>query len=284
VPRDKPLARAARRFDIAGAVTVTAAMLLLVYTVVEAPDQGWASARTLGGLALAAAIMAAFVAIERRTEQPLVRLGILRSSSLVRANIGAMALIGSWFGFQFMLTLYLQQARDWTALETGLALFPAGILVATLAPRVAPLVMRFGVSRVIAAGLASITIGYALFLPIGLDSAYVVAMLPTFILGGLGFGLAYGPLNIAATNGIAPHEQGLAGGLVNTSFQFGGALVLAIVTAVANANGASEGSAQGLLDGFHAAIWVSLAAAALGLLAALLPSRRTRAELAMESA
>jgi MFS family permease len=275
VPLDKPLARAARRFDIAGAVTVTAAMLLLVYTVVEAPDQGWASARTLGGLALAAAIMAAFVAIERRTEQPLVRLGILRSSSLVRANIGAMSLIG---------TLYLQQARDWTALQTGLALFPAGILVATLAPRVAPLVMRFGVSRVIAAGLASITIGYALFLPIGLDSAYVVAMLPTFILGGLGFGLAYGPLNIAATNGIAPQEQGLAGGLVNTSFQFGGALVLAIVTAVANANGASEGSAQGLLDGFHAAIWVSLAAAALGLLAAVLPSRRTRAELAMESA
>ena len=86
VPRDKPLARAARRFDIAGAVTVTAAMLLLVYTVVEAPDQGWASARTLGGLALAAAIMAAFVAIERRTEQPLVRLGILRSSSLVRSS------------------------------------------------------------------------------------------------------------------------------------------------------------------------------------------------------
>jgi len=284
VPRDTPLARAARRFDVAGAVTVTAAMLLLVFTVVEAPDHGWGSARTLGGLAIAAAIMATFVAIERRTEQPLVRLGILRSSSLVRANIGAMALIGSWFGFQFMLTLYLQQARDWTALETGLALFPAGILVATLAPRVAPLVMRFGTTRVIAAGLASITIGYALFLPIGLDSAYVVAMLPTFILGGLGFGLAYGPLNIAATNGIAPQEQGLAGGLVNTSFQFGGALVLAIVTAVAQAHGAADGSAQGLLDGFHAAIWVSLAAAAIGLLAVALPSRRTRAELAMESA
>jgi EmrB/QacA subfamily drug resistance transporter len=284
VPRDTPIARAARRFDIAGAVTVTAAMLLLVYTVVEAPDEGWGSARTLGGLAIAAAIMATFVAIERRTEQPLVRLGILRSSSLVRANIGAMALIGSWFGFQFMLTLYLQQARGWTALETGLALFPAGILVATLAPRVAPLVMRFGVTRVIAAGLASITVGYALFLPIGLDSTYVVAMLPTFILGGLGFGLAYGPLNIAATNGIAPQEQGLAGGLVNTSFQFGGALVLAIVTAVANANGASEGSAQGLLDGFHAAIWVSLAVAALGFLAAILPTRRTSAELAVEGA
>jgi MFS family permease len=284
VPRDKPLARAARRFDLAGAVTVTAAMLLLVYTVVEAPDEGWGSARTLGGLALAAAIMAAFVAIERRTESPLVRLGILRSGPLVRANLGAMALLGSWFGFQFMLTLYLQQGRDWSALNTGLALFPAGVLVATLAPRVAPLVMRFGVTRVIVAGLTSMVAAYALFLPIGLDSGYVTAMLPTFILGGLAFGLAYGPLNIAATNGIAPEEQGLAGGLVNTSFQFGGALVLAVVTAVANANGAAEGSAQGLLDGFHAAIWVSLAAAALGVLAMALPTRRPRAELAMESA
>jgi EmrB/QacA subfamily drug resistance transporter len=282
VPSDKPVVRAARRFDVAGAVTVTAAMLLLVYTVVEAPDHGWGSVRTLGSLAIAAAIMALFVAIERRTPAPLVRLGILRSGSLLRANLGAMALIGSWFGFQFMLTLYLQQGRGWSALETGLALFPAGVIVATLAPRVAPLVARFGVTRVIAAGLASISIGYALFLPIGLDSGYVTAMLPTFILGGLGFGLAYGPLNIAATNGIAPEEQGLAGGLVNTSFQFGGALVLAIVTAVANANGASDGSAQGLLEGFHAAIWVSLAAAVLGVTAMVLRGRER--EVAVEAA
>jgi EmrB/QacA subfamily drug resistance transporter len=282
VPADKPVIRAARRFDLAGAVTVTSAMLLLVYTVVEAPDHGWGSVRTLGSLAIAAAMFALFVAIERRTPAPLVRLGILRSGSLVRANLGAMALIGSWFGFQFMLTLYLQQGRGWSALETGLALFPAGVIVATLAPRVAPLVARFGVTRVIAAGLTSISVGYALFLPIGLDSGYVTAMLPTFILGGLGFGLAYGPLNIAATNGIAPEEQGLAGGLVNTSFQFGGALVLAIVTAVANANGASDGSAQGLLDGFHAAIWVSLAAAVLGVAAMVVRGRER--EVAVEAA
>jgi EmrB/QacA subfamily drug resistance transporter len=273
VPGDKHVVRAARKFDVAGAVSVTSAMLLLVFTVVEAPDHGWGSLRTLGSLAIAAAIMATFVAIERRTEAPLVRLGILRSGPLVRANLGAMALIGSWFGFQFMLTLYLQQARGWSALETGLALFPAGVIVATLAPRVAPLVARFGVTRVIVAGLTSMVAAYALFLPIGLDSGYVTAMLPTFVLGGLAFGLAYGPLNIAATNGIAPEEQGLAGGLVNTSFQFGGALVLAIVTAVANANGASEGSAQGLLDGFHAAIWVSLAAAFLGVAAMALRGR-----------
>jgi hypothetical protein len=286
VPGDSGAAAALarRRFDLAGAVTVTAAMLLLVFTVVEAPDHGWSSARTLGGFAIAAAIMATFVAIEKRTPQPLVRLGILRSGALVRANLGAMALLGSWFGFQFMLTLYLQQTRGWSALETGLAIFPAGAIVATLAPRVAPLIMRFGLTRLITAGLLSTVAAYALFLPIGLDSGYVTAMLPTFILGGLGFGLAYGPLNVAATNGIRPEEQGLAGGLVNTSFQFGGALVLAVVTAVYNAKAGTSGSPQSVIDGFHAAILVSLIAGALGAVAMALPTRRTSAELAVEGA
>jgi MFS family permease len=191
----------------------------------------------------------------------------------VRANLGAMALIGGWFGFQFIVTLYMQQVRGWSALETGLAIFPGGLLVALLAPRMAPLVERFGVSRLIGAGLASAGVGYALFLPIGLDSGYVAAMLPTFLLTGLGFGLAYGPLNIAATNGVAPEEQGLAGGLVNTSFQFGGALVLAVATAVNSASAGSGGSPQALMDGFHAAIVVSLVVAALGVAVTLLRRR-----------
>ncbi len=248
-------------------------MLILVFTLVEAPEAGWTSGRTLAGFAAAAAILAAFVAHERRVAAPLVRLGILRSSSLVRANLGAMALIGGWFGFQFIVTLYMQQVRGWSALETGLAIFPGGLLVALLAPRVAPLVERFGASRLIGAGLASAGVGYALFLPIGLDSGYVAAMLPTFLLTGLGFGLAYGPLNIAATNGVAPEEQGLAGGLVNTSFQFGGALVLAVATAVNSASAGSGGSPQALMDGFHAAIVVSLVVAALGVAVTLLRRR-----------
>jgi EmrB/QacA subfamily drug resistance transporter len=270
------------RFDLAGAVAVTAGMLLLVFTLVEAPEAGWTSVRTLASFAGAAAILAAFVFHEQRTPAPLVRLGILRSGSLVRANLGAMSLIGGWFGFQFIVMLYLQQLRGWSALETGLALFPAGILVALLAPRVAPLVDRFGANRLIALGLASTAVGYALFLPIGLDSGYAAAMLPTFLLAGLGFGLAYGPLNIAATNGIVPEEQGLAGGLVNTSFQFGGALVLAIVTAVNSANSGSAETPTALLDGFHAAIVVSLAAAVLGVIA--IAARRREPEPAPEPA
>src|SRR5215218_9024284 len=214
--------------------------------------------------------MGLFVAIERRTPQPLVRLGILRTGSLVRANLGAMALVGGWFGFQFILTLYMQELRGWSALETGLAIFPGGFIVAVLSPRIAPLIERFGATRLIALGLASTAIGYALFLPIGLDSGYAAAMLPTFIFAGLGFGLAYGPLNVAATNGVAPEEQGLAGGLVNTSFQFGGALFLAIVTAVNNAAAGPDGSPPSILDGFHAAIVVSVVAAVLGVAATTL--------------
>jgi MFS family permease len=267
VPVDPRPMRLSRSFDVAGAVTLTAAMLLLVFTVVEAPNAGWASARTLGSFAATGAILAAFVAIERRTAAPLVRLGILRSASLVQANLGAMMLIGGWFGFQFIATLYMQQLRGWSPLETGLAIFPGGFLVAVLAPRIAPLVMRFGIRRLITTGLASTGIGYALFLPIGLDSGYALAMLPTFIFAGLGFALAYGPLNIAATNGVAAEEQGLASGLVSTSFQFGGALVLAVVTAVINAATGADGSQQSLLDGFQAAIVVSVIAAGLGVVA-----------------
>jgi Major Facilitator Superfamily len=274
VPVDSRPARSARAFDLAGAVSLTAAMLLLVFTLVEAAATGWGSARTLGSFAGVAALLIAFVARERRTSAPLVRLGILRSGPLVRANLGAMSLFGGWVGFQFIATLYLQRLRGWSPLETGLAIFPAAIVVALFAPRLAPLIARVGVTRLILLGLLSTIGAYALFLPVGLDSGYAADMLPTFLLVGLGFALAYGPLNIAATNGIAPAEQGLAAGLLNTSFQFGGALVLAVVTAVDNAYTSADGSAQALLNGYHAAIVVPLIAGALGVVAMSLRRRR----------
>jgi catechol 2,3-dioxygenase-like lactoylglutathione lyase family enzyme len=236
---------------------------------VEAPNEGWVSARTLGSFAATAALLAAFVAIELRSASPLVRLGILRSGSLVRANLGAMSMVGSWVGFQFIAVLYMQQLRGWSPIETGLAIFPAGLMVALLSPTLTPrLVGRYGVVPVIFAGSVSAIAAFALFLPIELSSSYAAGMLPTFLLGGLAFALAFGPLNIAATNGIAPQEQGLAGGLVQTSYQLGGALVLAVVTAVNNANVGPDGSPQALLDGFHAALIVPVAAAALGAVAA----------------
>jgi hypothetical protein len=273
VPASAPSAAIRSGVDVLGAVLLTAGMLLLVYTLVETASYGWGSLRTLASFASVIAILAAFVREERRSPAPLIRLGILRSSTLVRANVAAIVLAG-WIGFQFIATLYMQQLRGWSSLETGLAIFPAGLLVTVLSPRIAPLIGRVSVSRLAAAGLASLAVGYALFLPIGLDSSYAWAMLPTFLFGGLGFALAFGPVNVAATAGVAPEEQGLAGGLLNTSFQFGAALVLAVVTAVASAATPSGGTAQATLDGFHAALFVPLAAAAVGASALLFQRSR----------
>ncbi len=267
VPNNDSSRETDKGFDLAGAVGLTTGMLLLVFTLVEAPTVGWGTARTVGSFAASAAILAAFVALEARIANPLIRLGIFRSGQLVRANIGAMALFGPWVGFQFIVTLYLQQLRGWSPIETALAILPAGVLVATIAPRIATLVARFGVARLIVTGLASMVAAYALFLPIGLHSNYAAAMLPTFLLAGIGFGLTFGPLNIAGTSGVAAHEQGLASGLLNTSFQLGGALVLAVVTAIDAANTGSSGTPAALLHGFHPALVVSLVAATLGLVA-----------------
>jgi EmrB/QacA subfamily drug resistance transporter len=282
VPRSSRPRFARGGFDLAGAVTMTASMLLLVYTLVDAPNAGWGSLRTLGSLVGVAAILAVFVARERTAASPLVRLGILRSASLVRSNLAAMTLLGGWFGFQFIVTLYLQQLRGWSPLQTGLAIFPGGLMVAFLSPRVAPLIARFGVTRLVVVGMTFIAAAYALFLPIGLNSSYAAAMLPTFLLAGLGIALSFGPLNVAATNGVVPEEQGLAGGLLNTSFQFGGALALAIVTAVINANIGRSGSPQAVLDGFHAALYVSVGAALLGVTAMVQRSPRPVVEAVFE--
>ncbi|HEY3612259.1 MAG TPA: MFS transporter [Gaiellales bacterium] len=267
VPTQEKLERKRGGFDVAGAVSITGAMLLLVYTLVSAPTEGWTSARTLTSFAAAAALLVAFIVREQSTETPLVRLGILKSGSLVRANLGAMTLFGSWVGFQFIATLYLQQLRDWSALETGLAIFPGGVIVAVISTRMVPLVMRFGITKLIVTGFVSLIAAYTLFLPIGLNSSYAAGMLPTVLLAGLGFALAFGPLTIAASSGVEAHEQGLAGGLLNTSFQFGGALMLAVTTAVINANTGASGTPQAILDGFHPGLYVPLGASVLGIVA-----------------
>ncbi|HWM11198.1 MAG TPA: MFS transporter [Solirubrobacteraceae bacterium] len=257
VPLDKLIPSVRRRYDVAGAVTITAAMLLLVRTVVEAPETGWAEPVTVVSFALVAALLAAFVAIERRAPQPLVRLGILRSGPLVRANLGMAALFGAYVGFQFVGTIYLQTVHGWSAVETALAFLPGGILVAVGSPRIGPLVDRFGTARIIAVGALFAVIGYALFLRLDSSPSFVDLMLPTMLLIGASFALQFPTLNIQGTAGVADHEQGLASGLVNTSFQLGGAMGLAIVTAVV--------STGATLDSFRTAIAVVTGIAALGL-------------------
>ena len=279
--RDEPAAGfSLRNLDFGGTATLAASMLGLVYTVVEAPDVGWASARTLLSFVGIGALLSAFVLIEQHSPNPLVRLGILRSAQLRRANLGAMALLGSWFGFQFMGTLYMQDLRDWSAIQMALAFLPTGIIVATGSPNIGRLVNRVGTTVPVAVGLTTLAASYVLFLDIGPNTDYLTGMLPTFILAGIGFTLTFGPLNMAATGGVAPQEQGLASGLVYTSFQVGGAIGLAIATAVIDAGAAASsspaGSAAALLDGFHPAILTSLAIAVVGVAITAVPLLRGR--------
>jgi Na+/melibiose symporter-like transporter len=237
--------------------------------VVSAPEVGWTSARTVLGLVAAAVLAVAFVLIERHSRHPLVRLGILRSGGLRRANLGVTVFIGAFMSFQFVVMLYLQSVRGWTPLQTAVAFLPAALIVAVGSPRTGSLVDRIGTAPVIAIGVASHVVGYLLFLRVDAGSAYLTTVLPSMLLLGVGFMLAFPALNIQATAGVADHEQGLAGGLLNTSAQVGGAVVLAIVTAVVTSSGGPEASAEALLAGFRPAVQVVAGTAVLGLLIAL---------------
>jgi MFS family permease len=286
VPRDTAPDRRGRRFDLPGAATVTAAMLLLVYAVVNAPQAGWASARTVGSFAAVAVLLAAFVTIERRSRDPLVRLGIFRSAMLTRANVGAMVLFGSYVAFQFLVTQYLQIMAGWSALATALAFLPAGVLVAIASTRMGPVLDRFGPPRMIAVAFACLVAGYALFLRIGPIPDYPAVILPSVLLIGAAFGLGFSALNIQATAGVANQEQGLASGILQTSFQLGGAIVLAIVTAIVDAGGANRVVTTQALTAYRPALEVITGVAALGVVIALsgLSPLRTRYAVAQVAA
>ncbi|MER6915794.1 MFS transporter [Streptomyces sp. NPDC000594] len=260
VPHDREPMRTSG-FDLAGAATAAGAMLLLTYGIVRLEHglAGWAL--TLAAVGAGLLLVGVFVLVERRVPAPLVRLALLRRAPLVRADLGALLLFGAFFGFQFMLTLYLQELRGWSSLETSLALLLMGIDV-VLAPTVTPLLVnRYGHGRVIVWGFVLAALAYLLFLPLGADWSYAM-MVPSLLFLGVSFGLAYGPLTIAATDGVDPGEQGLAGGLLQTATQFGAAVGVASVTAV-------HGLAGTGLDAFRAALVVPAVLALMGLALAL---------------
>ncbi|WP_214401346.1 MFS transporter [Pseudonocardia lacus] len=258
------------RLDLAGTASITAAMLLLAYGVLrlEAPGEGVAT--TVAVLVAGAALVGVFVAVERRSPAPLVRLGLLRTPGLARTNATMLLFLGAFAGFQFLVTLHLQELRGWTPLQTALAMLVIAIdtvLAPTLTTR---LVNRFGHLAVLRWGLATAVLAYALFLPIAPDWTYAL-MLPSFAVLGIAFALAYGPLTMAATDGVDEAEHGVAGGLLYTSAQFGTALGLSAATAVHV--GAAAAGATGV-DALHVALLVPVAAAALGLVAAMSGRRR----------
>jgi EmrB/QacA subfamily drug resistance transporter len=265
VPAGARPERDGRGYDVPGALTGVAGALLLVYTVVSAPTAGWVSVRTIAGLVVAAGLIVAFVTIERRTRHPLIRLAILRSGRLLRANLGALLFFGGYVSFQFVVMLYVQSVRHWSPLETALAFLPAALIVAVGSPRTGAIVDRLGTAPVIAVGVTAHLAAYVLFLRVDEHSGYLTSVLPSMLLLGVGFMLAFPALNIQATDGIADEEQGLAGGLLNTSVQLGGAVVLAVVTAVVTANGGAQASSSALLAGFKPALTVITGVSVLGI-------------------
>jgi MFS family permease len=269
LPRGMPSASGGH--DILGALTSTGAMLLLVYSLVSAPARGWTSPVTLLFFAAVVALLAAFVFVERRVAHPLIRLGILRKGTLVRANLAIVALFGSYTAFQFIITLYLQDVLGWAPLKMALALLPTGLLVALSAPFAGTMIDRFGTPRFIVGGLAAMSAGYLLFLRIDTHPVYVVAILPTAILLGVGFALGFPSINVQATAGVDDDEQGLAAGLVQTAGQVGAALVLAITTAIIAGDGQPARSAADVLADYRPGLVFTTFVAIGGLVMTLVP-------------
>ncbi|MFG2147340.1 MFS transporter [Streptomyces sp. NPDC048696] len=261
VPAERPPVRTGG-FDLLGAAVAAGMMLLLAFGIVRLEHglDGWPL--TLAAFVAGLVLARIFVAVERRSAAPLVRLAILRRASVVRADLGALLFVGSFFGFQFIVTLYLQELRGWSSMETALALVVMGcdaVLAPTLTPR---LVVRFGNARVIFGGFVVAIASYALFLPVGHDWSYA-AMFPTLILTGVAFALAYGPLTIAATDGVDEAEQGLASGLLHTATQFGSAVGISAVTAV---YGLASAGRTSQLSAYRAALAVPVVMVVLGAL------------------
>jgi MFS family permease len=248
-------------FDALGAVLMTAAMVSAAFGIARL-EQLENLGSALAALASSAVLWMCFLKVERTANEPLIRLAIFRSDALVRANLSMLLFGASFFGFQFLVTLYLQELLRWTPLQTGLALIVVSI-DAILAPTLTPkLVQRFGNVRVIFAGLVLAAIAYVLFLRLDLDWTYA-AMFPTMLILGLAFALAYGPLTIVATNGVAQTEQGLASSLVNTSFQFGAALGLSGVSALSVMYLGFEGGRDEYLEALRIAMLLPVATAVI---------------------
>ncbi|HEV3267256.1 MAG TPA: MFS transporter [Acidimicrobiales bacterium] len=251
-------------FDLFGALTGTAGLMLLVFTVVEAPSRGWLSAGTLSGLVATALLLLTFVAIERRHPHPLLRLGILRSASLVHANLAGAVMFGGYMSFQFVATLYLQDSLHWSPLAMAMGFLPTGLIVVASSTRMASILERFETTNLIAGGLAAFLLGYLLFLRVNPGMPYVDFLLPTMVLLGVGFALCFPSINSQATAGVADSEQGLASGLVNTSIQVGGAIVLAVTTAIIGPGATAAHQGQ-LLPGMTTAITVVAGISLVGL-------------------
>jgi EmrB/QacA subfamily drug resistance transporter len=281
-----------RGADVLGASLVTVALMLGVYTILEAGDYGWGSLRTLGFGAIAIGLLAAFVARQARTANPLVPLRIFRSRNVSGANIVQMLMVAGLFGMFFLGVLYLQGILGYDAIETGLAFLPVSVLIGVLSLGFSPrLNERFGARAVLLVGLVLLVAALGLFARAPLDAGYVVDLLPTMILFGIGAGLAFPALMTLAMSGATAEDSGLASGLVNTSLQVGGAVGLAVLATLAgtrteNLLADGEPAAEALTGGYRFAFVVAagIVAVAVVLASTVLRSEARAAEEAQAEA
>ena len=277
---------ARRHFDFPGAATVTAGLMLLVYATTRATSDGWGADTTLGLFAGAAALVLAFVVIELRSPSPLLPLRIFRLRTLAAAN-AVMAVVGAVaFSEFFVLTLYLQDILDYSAVESGVA-FAGFALAVVVASNVAQAIVgRVGVRPTLTAGMLASAVSVALLTRLPLDGHYFWDLFPWFVLGGAGMGFSFVPVTIASLTGVDRSDAGVASGLINTSRQIGGAIGLAAASAIAatasshyiGSHGAVAASSGAALDhGFQTALYTLTGLLVLGALIAATLVRPVRA-------
>jgi EmrB/QacA subfamily drug resistance transporter len=288
-PRIVPESRAASArqggYDVEGAVAITLGTIALVFTLIKADGWGWTSGRTLAGFAVAAALIVAFVVIERRHKDPLVPLRIFSNRSLAASDATMLVVAAALFGIFFFLTLYLQQVLGYNALETGIAYLPLSLTIIAASTLASRAVNRFTPKPVLVAGLLISTAGFVLLTRVSGHDDYPSHVLPAMIVLGTGLGMSFVPLTISATNGVSAGDSGLASGLLNTTQQVGGSLGLAILSSVSTsrATSALQGGSSlpaALTHGFTGAFTGAAVLCAVGVVVALalLPGRRRKAE------
>src|SRR6266487_3002247 len=266
-----------RTFDFAGAASITAGLMVLVYAMTRATEHGWLTAETLGLLAASAALVGAFVAIEFRSKAPLLPMRIFRLRTLTASNITGLLMGGAIFSQFFLLTLYMQQVLHYSAIQTGVAYIALTLAIITLSAASQALVTRFGIRPILSLGLVLSAAALVLFAQLPVHGHYFSDLLPAFLLSGVGLAFAFVPMSIGGLTGVRQSDAGIASGLINTSQQIGGAIGVAVATTIATTfttrfldvhAGATALGGAALTHGFGIAFYVLAGVAAFGALVA----------------
>jgi EmrB/QacA subfamily drug resistance transporter len=263
-----------RSFDLPGAVLITGGLSVLVLAITQGHTWGWTSGRTIATFAAAAVLLGGFVGWENRVTEPLMRFGILRTKTVLGANVSGFILGTALFSMFLMLTLYMQEVLGYSAMKTGVAYLAVAGTSIIWANVAAALVSKVGVRPLIATGMALLAVGMLSFTRIDVGGSYASTLLPGFLIVALGMALCFVPISIAALAGVRQEEAGLASGLLNTSQQIGGAVGIAILSSVAVSQTQDQLASRvavpdALVSGFQAAFWVGAGIAAVGFVLAL---------------